>query len=119
MGDALQPTINEGDVLLSDRSHTKPRPVGRENRIPVRVRGVDTPEIRDKCDSEKARARHARDYVKALLGAAQQIELRDIERGKYFWLVADVEIDGQNLAAALIEAGHGRPGGRRRGWCSN
>ena len=25
MGDALQPTIDEGDVLLSDRSHTEPR----------------------------------------------------------------------------------------------
>ena len=154
MGDALQPTINEGDVLLSDRSHTKPqsgqlfvlhtpdglivkrlrrtgcrwmlisdnpayepRPVG----ISVRVRGVDTPEIRGKCDSEKARARQAWDYVKALLGAAQQVELRDIERGKYFRLVAAVESDGQYLAATLIEAGYGWPytGGRRRGWCSD
>ena len=109
MGDALQPTINEGDVLLSDRSHTKPRPVGRENRIPVRVRGVDTPEVRGKCASEKARARQARDYVKALLGTARQIELRDTERGKYFRLVADVEVDRQDLAATLIEAVHRGP----------
>ena len=108
-------------MLISDNPAYEPCPVGRENRIPVRVRGVDTPKIRGKCDSENARARQARDYVKALLGAAQQVELHDIECGKYFRLVADVEIDGQDLAAPLIEAGYDRPytEGRRRVWCSD
>ena len=59
------------------------------DNIPVRVSGVDTPEIRGHCDVEKSQARKARDYVADLLFDARRIELRAIEHGKYFRLVAD------------------------------
>lgn len=64
----------------------------REHPLPQRVRGVDTPEIRGRCEAEKTKAREARDYVAGLLAAAQQIELRNVARGKYFRLVADVVV---------------------------
>ena len=89
--------------------------------IRVRVRGVDSPEIRNsKCKQEKILARKARSFTARLLWTAQKIELRAIERGKYFRLLADVVFDGQNLATALIESGHGRPyrgKGSRPDWC--
>ena len=89
--------------------------------IRVRVRGVDSPEIRNsKCKQEKILARKARSFTARLLWTAQKIELRAIERGKYFRLLADVVFDGQDLAAALIESGHGRPymgKGSRPDWC--
>ena len=49
----------------------------------------------------------------------RSIELGGIERGNFFRLIADVWIDGRSLAAALIQAGLGRPyaGGKRQGWC--
>ena len=92
--------------------------VAGEN-IPVRVYGVDTPEIRGQCDEEKERAVQAREYVEDLLFQAQRIELYNLKRDKYFRLAAYVDIDGLDLTSALIESGHGRPysGGTRLGWC--
>lgn len=88
--------------------------------IPIRVNGVDAAEIRGKCPTEKQQARDARDYTRAFLEQGQAIELRNIERGKYFRLIADVYVDGNSLSEALIESGHAREyhGGTRKGWCS-
>lgn len=89
--------------------------------MPVRVKGVDAPEIRGKCELEKKAARVARDYVRELLLNAERVELLDIERGKYFRLLATVEVDGKDLTSLLISGGYARPydGGGRAGWCSN
>lgn len=89
------------------------------SNMPVRVNGVDAPEIRGKCPSEKLAAKAARDFTSGKLLSARLVELRNIERGKYFRLLADVYVDGLSLADLLISAGHARPydGGRRDGWC--
>ena len=89
------------------------------DEISVRVRGVDTPEIRGDCPAEKERARAARDFVRERLDSADQVELRQIERGKYFRVVATVMVDGRDLADALTDRGLGREygGGSRAGWC--
>ncbi|MGB0721176.1 MAG: thermonuclease family protein [Gammaproteobacteria bacterium] len=88
-------------------------------RIPIRVVGVDAPEIRGKCEQEKVRARAAKQFTVAALRGARSIELRNIKRGKYFRLLAEVWVDGRNLSDELIRAGHARPydGGTRAGWC--
>lgn len=87
--------------------------------MPIRVKGVDAPEIRGKCPSEKQQARSAKAFTQQLLATADTIELRNIERGKYFRLLADVYIDGENLALSLIHAQLARTydGGTRLGWC--
>ena len=87
--------------------------------MPVRVLGVDAPEIRGKCPQEKTQARAAKAFTLQALEAAEVVELRNLKRGKYFRFLADVYIHGENLAAMLIEQGHGRPydGGTRQGWC--
>ncbi|MFK5949704.1 MAG: thermonuclease family protein [Methylococcales bacterium] len=86
----------------------------------IRVLGIDAPEIRGKCESEKKRARQAKQFTVQALRSAKIIELRNIKRGKYFRLLANVYVDGQNLAQQLINAGHARPydGGKRAGWCN-
>jgi endonuclease YncB( thermonuclease family) len=88
-------------------------------RMPIRVNGVDAPEIRGKCEAEKLAAREAKQFTVAMLRGAKKIELRNLQRGKYFRLLADVYVDGKSLTTALIEAGHARPyhGGTREGWC--
>jgi len=52
---------------------------------------------------------------------AHAIELRNIERGKYFRLVADVYLDGVLLSNELTAAGLARnyDGGRRSPWCQS
>ena len=43
--------------------------------------------------------------VKDILKDAEQITLKNMERGKYFRIAADVIVDGESLADMLIEAG--------------
>jgi endonuclease YncB( thermonuclease family) len=88
-------------------------------RMPVRVKGIDTPELRGKCRAETLKARKAKQATVAALRAARRIELRDIERDKYFRLLATVWLDGRSLGPDLIAAGHAvKWAGRRHdGWC--
>ena len=84
----------------------------------VRVRGVDTPEIRGKCAAEKAAAIAARDFVRDAVG--DTVTLAGVAHGKYARrVVADVILsDGRDLATVLIEAGYAPyEGGRRQEWC--
>ena len=89
------------------------------DKINVRVAGVDTPLIRGKCELEKSRAREARDFVRATLAGANQIDLMSCKRGKYFRLVCKVIVDGKDLAETLMERGYARKydGGERGSWC--
>lgn len=87
----------------------------------VRVNGVDTPEIRGKCDVEKQKAVEAREYVKGLV-LGETVSLENIKHGEYAGrVVADVKLDnGENLAGKIIQQGLGREyhGAAREGWCS-
>ena len=74
-------------------------------KISIRVNGIDTPEIRGKCEKEKYDAQQAKEMVAEILKDAEQIVLKNMERGKYFRIAADVIVDGENLADMLIEAG--------------
>ncbi len=74
-------------------------------KISIRVNGIDTPEIRGKCEKEKYDAQQAKELVADILKDAEQITLKNMERGKYFRIVADVLVDGEDLVGILIEAG--------------
>ena len=86
----------------------------------VRIRGVDAPELRGRCDSETRRAKAAAAALGRLL-AGGSVVLTEIEGDKFFGrVVADVVTPaGQDVAGALLAGGHARPysGGRRGGWC--
>ena len=71
--------------------------------IPVRVLGIDAPEIRGKCQLEKVKARKAKQYTVQALRTAKTIELRSIQRGKYFRILADVYVDGLRISGGSIE----------------
>ena len=74
-------------------------------KISIRVNGINTPEIKGKCEKEKYDAQQVQQMVADILKDADQIVLRNMERGKYFRVAADVIVDGENLADALIETG--------------
>ena len=77
--------------------------IGR--RVPVRISGIDTPEIRGKCKEEKELARSAKAFTVLQLRSAKVIELRNVKRGKYFRILADVSVDGRDLGDALFQKG--------------
>lgn len=87
--------------------------------ISIRVAGIDTPEMRGSCEREKQLAREAKKHTVAFLRGGRVVELRNIERDKYFRIVADVFVDGRNLTQSLLNAGLGYPygGGTKRKWC--
>lgn len=85
----------------------------------VRVLGIDTPEIRGKCDAEKALAIAAREALVRLLAGGSVI-LRDLSEDKYGGRIdARVIAAGVDVAQRMVELGHARPydGGKREGWC--
>ena len=93
--------------------------LGKE--ISIRLRGVDTPEIRTRDACEKAMANVAKSFVFKKITESKKIELKNCERGKYFRLVCDINLDGKNLTEMLIKQKLGYPydGGSKqnRDWC--
>ena len=109
-------SIYDGDTF---RVNIDKYPAIIGENMPVRVLGIDTPEIRGKCQDEKDKAKIARLFTVNQLTHASRIELADIQRGKYFRLLAVVLVDGVSLAESLIEQGLAVPygGGKKRDWC--
>jgi endonuclease YncB( thermonuclease family) len=110
-------SIYDGDTFRANIEGVHPL-MGK--RIGIRVSNVDTPEIRGKCPKEKVLAKKAKQITVAVLREAKTIELRNVTRGKYFRIVADVYADGQNLTKILINSGYAVPydGGKKsKDWC--
>lgn len=74
-------------------------------KISIRVNGIDTPEIKGNCEKEKYDAQQAQQMVADILKDAEQITLKNMKRGKYFRIAADVLVDGESLGDMLVEAG--------------
>lgn len=89
-GDTL--TVNIPDV---------PALIGKN--ISVRVLGIDTPEVKTKNSCEKQAGRMAKNLVSSTLRGAKNIELHNVQRDKYFRILADVIIDGKSLKEVLIK----------------
>ena len=87
--------------------------------IAIRILGIDTPEIRGQCEKEKQLAIKARDFTRYYLNNASNIQLSNLKRDKYFRLLADVYIDGESLAAALLvnNLAVRYSGNKKSNWC--
>ncbi|MBI3582812.1 MAG: thermonuclease family protein [Nitrospinae bacterium] len=72
------------------------------DKITVRVYGIDTPEIKGKCEKEKRLAREAKEVIKNLLSHSNNIVLKDVRRDKYFRILATVVVDDHNIADVLF-----------------
>jgi len=59
--------------------------------IGVRIYGIDTPEIRSSNPREREAAREARDFLTSLL-LRGRVELYDVQKDKYFRLLAKVRV---------------------------
>jgi len=109
-------SVYDGDTFRVNIDSLPPI-VGKNIRI--RVNGVDTPEIRGKCLYEKNLALKARDFVRAKLANAKEIKLTNLQRGKYFRVVANVLVDGVSLEQKLLDnnLAYEYSGGKKLSWC--
>lgn len=112
-GDTFRATISDWPPIIGER-------------IPVRIAGINAPERRSRCDTEAEKERErelaadARIYLVERLRGAESIELRRIERGSFFRIIAEVWADGENVGQEMIEAGHALPykeGQGGKAWC--
>lgn len=86
--------------------------------ISIRIAGVDTPEKKGGDAYTKDLARKATLYTARRLRNAKVIKLKNMRRGKYFRIVADVYVDKDNLGKELIRVGLGKEyhGGTKPTW---
>ena len=93
---------------------------GQKQAVTVRIRGIDAPELRGACASERATALAARNALARLLHD-RPIFLFEVSADKYYGrMVARVQdAEGNDIGQKLIAGGHARAydGGRREGWC--
>ena len=93
------------------------------DRISVRVFGIDAAEIKGKGKCEKEAARTAQRLVEHILESAENIELRNVARDKYFRILADVFADGRKVSDVLVKNGLAvaYDGGTKSkvNWCSH
>jgi micrococcal nuclease len=88
---------------------------------PVRVLGLDTPEIRGKCPAEKALARIAKERLEQLIAGGVTLERKGRNIDKYGrFLRVTYDADGHDVALVLISEGLARAydgRGKRLSWC--
>jgi endonuclease YncB( thermonuclease family) len=105
--------VIDGDTILVE---ARPWPQQRVE-VYVRIRGIDAPELKSKCNSVRQAGGDARQALEALTAASATIQLVNITGDKYFGrIVADVVLpDGRNAGSDLLLAGLVQPydGGRK------
>ncbi len=107
--------VLDGDTILAD-AFVWP---GQVVRVSVRIRGIDAPEIRSRCEAEKERGIAARAALEEILHEGT-LHLTAIGGDKYFGRVlADVHAAERDLAEEMLRRGLVRPygGGRREQAC--
>ena len=109
--------VIDGDTFVVDIDEF-PDLIGKH--ISVRVNGIDTPELRGKCEREKDLAVKAKERVDVLLRTADTIVLENLSRGSFFRIVADVIIDGVDLGALILNEDLATPyrPGSESPWCA-
>ena len=91
-------SVYDGDTFKVDIEGWPPL-IGKA--MPIRIADIDCPEIRGGSVSDKIAAKAAREQLRGLLISADVIELRNVRRGKYFRIVADVFVDGVDVKTML------------------
>lgn len=112
-GDTFTAQINEWPPVIGER-------------IKIRIADINAPERRSRCDTEEEKARErqlaadARIYLVERLRGAETIELRNIERGSFYRILAEVWADGENVGDEMLAEGHALPyieGAGGKSWC--
>lgn len=71
-------------------------------RFPVRLNGIDTPELKGQSDDEKTAAKQARDSLSQLI-LHKKVTLRNVQNEKYGRILADVYLNELCINDWLVE----------------
>jgi micrococcal nuclease len=108
--------VIDGDTFEA-RVHLWP---GLDVTTRVRLRGIDAPELKARCEGERMQAEVSRDALRAILDKGE-VRIARVTHDKYGGrVIADAFTRATpDVSEALIETGAARRygGGRRDGWC--
>jgi len=90
--------VYDGDTFICDLNEFPPL-IGKNIR--VRLKHINTPEIKGKDQFVRDAAFAEKQRLEHLLSNAKVIELRNIDRCKYFRILCLVFIDGENILSKL------------------
>lgn len=96
--------VVDGDTLL-----VMARPWPQQSiEVFVRLRGIDTPELKSRCASGRKAAEEAKHLLEQLAASSPKVKLSKIAADKYFGrIVADVSLsDGRNPTEEMLMAGY-------------
>lgn len=85
----------------------------------VRLEGIDTPELRGRCQEEKNKALQAKEALTQFL-QGKSVTLHSVQPDKYAGrVIADVRVDFESISTQMVSRGFARKysGGERLGWC--
>lgn len=89
--------------------------------VRVRIKNIDTPEIKGECEYERDMAMRAKQRLGELIPVGSVVELANIKDDKYLGRIDANVIDasGQDVGTRMIREGLGRKynGGHRDKWC--
>ena len=90
-------------------------------KVSIRLTGIDTPEIKTSCISEKVLGLAAKKYLETLLSGQTELLVKDVEWDKFGGRIdGDILLpNGKSVSALMIAAGHAQAytGGVRASWC--
>ena len=87
--------VRDGDTFVINVKNI-PDVFGEE--IAVRIRGIDTPELKDEREEIRAIAIKAKEELEKLFNSSDKIILYDLGRDKYFRLLASVKVGDIDIA---------------------
>lgn len=109
--------VYDGDTILL-KEPALPWPL---SNVSIRLRGIDTPELRGKCDAEVQKAYAAKQHLKDLIGLSKTLTLTDYKWDKYGGRInANLVVNGINISDAMISGGYAMPYfgfGVKTDWC--
>jgi len=91
-------------------------------KITVRLIGIHTPELKARCELERAKALQAKRFIEEMILGAKDVRIVEATRDTHFRLLARLSVDGEDAGGKLVEAElavkHGG-GPKSMDWCSN
>lgn len=90
--------VYDGDTIFVDIYNLHPL-IG--DNIGIRLNGIDTPELRKK--NERKRGLELKYILIDKLMSCTEIYLKNMKRGKYFRIVADVYCDNENVNEYMLK----------------
>lgn len=91
-------SVYDGDTFRADLQGDN----GFFPNSPIRVKGIDTPEIKGKTQAEIDKALEAKQFTTDFL-AQGQVDLENCVNDKYFRNACDVKVNGKDLATVILE----------------